>query len=764
MAFKPNVNFGASNVIDPTAGARQALQSVGGLLDAYGKRQQSTQEMLLREQGRQDALVQQDIANKRADAQLQLAKNQDTRAAEKSAQDTEEFGIKKNTQKQVADYTQQAQGAQVGGLTTTQGLDLSNKFDAMLASGMSGEQAAAATQSATEAVMASNLKDPKMGAQFLAEIRQQSFGDVDSAKLSDLQRLTAQPFEKKIETADQQAFEAEQKRLDREQSASKEPTGSISMRHPETGANMPRVPLSQREYYLNRGWQEGTLPTDGDGSSSSSTKKASKDSVIDFINTNFNDTAKRGEVYNKIKLAAPGDYKTQMQFLKIATDPAVADKWLGFIDKSGSFDIDAIKTGFGSQVMMQGGKAVNMGDAYANVLSNPDRYRVLTAADGKKELIDVTIKEQKKKFDAAEVQNDLAKDTTTTGSNFGTAPTIVTPIASSPSSTNPLIPTSPLDTGVPEVTPKTITNVLGADMRSKSLTDQRIAFQSKYPEGNELLPPEADALRSYLFPELTIENRFSAAGSNLKTLGYGIGKGTVDGVNFVKGIGLGAYDMVNDTSVTDIRKPDYLDNLSTYLGDKQKASITASIENNPYQLPGASVKDQVAVHEGVATASEFIGIGGAGAKVLKNAPYLKNIPGISTYIKEGIPGMRDILKAPLKVKQALSKAKVEKADKLFKGKWGIRQKIQNSKMNTKTKTDFVNTLNNIGIKKAADNESAFFELFNGTARLSKNKINNMDEALSYIDKLNSRLSKGIDKSAASRKKLDDMLDLIDLLD
>ena len=85
-------------------------------------------------------------------------------------------------------------------------------------------------------------------------------------------------------------------------------------------------------------------------------------------------------------------------------------------------------------------------------------------------------------------------------------------------------------------------------------------------------------------------------------------------------------------------------------------------------------------------------------------------------------------------------------------------------MNTKTKTDFVNTLNNIGIKKAADNESAFFELFNGTARLSKNKINNMDEALSYIDKLNSRVSKGIDKSAASRKKLDDMLDLIDLLD
>jgi hypothetical protein len=219
MAFKPNVNFGASNVIDPTAGARQALQSVGGLLDAYGKRQQSTQEMLLREQGRQDALVQQDIANKRADAQLQLAQNQDTRAAEKSAQDTEEFGIKKNTQKQVADYTQQAQGAQVGGLTTTQGLDLSNKFDAMLASGMSGEQAAAATQSASEAVMASNLKDPGMGAQFLAEIKQPSFGDVDSAKLSDLQRVTAQPFEKKIETANQQAFQADQNERTRKQSA-----------------------------------------------------------------------------------------------------------------------------------------------------------------------------------------------------------------------------------------------------------------------------------------------------------------------------------------------------------------------------------------------------------------------------------------------------------------------------------------------------------------------------------------------------------------
>jgi hypothetical protein len=219
MAFKPNVNFGASNVIDPTAGARQALQSVGGLLDAYGKRQQSTQEMLLREQGRQDTLVQQALANKRADAQLQLSQNQDTRAAEKSAQDTEEFGIKKNTQKQVADYTQQAQGAQVGGLTTTQGLDLSNKFDAMLASGMSGEQAAAATQSASEAVMASNLKDPGMGAQFLAEIKQPSFGDVDSAKLSDLQRVTAQPFEKKIETANQQAFQADQNERTRKQSA-----------------------------------------------------------------------------------------------------------------------------------------------------------------------------------------------------------------------------------------------------------------------------------------------------------------------------------------------------------------------------------------------------------------------------------------------------------------------------------------------------------------------------------------------------------------
>lgn len=219
MAFKPNVNFGASNVIDPTAGARQALQSVGGLLDDYGKRQQSTQEMLLREQGRQDALVQQDIANKRADAQLQLSQNQDTRAAEKSAQDTEEFGIKKNTQKQIADFIQQAQGAQVGGLTTAQGLDLSNKFDAMLANGMSGEQAAAATQSASEAVMASNLKDPRMGAQFLAEIKQRSFGDVDSAKLSDLQRVTAQPFEKKIETDEQQAFQAEQNKLTRDQSA-----------------------------------------------------------------------------------------------------------------------------------------------------------------------------------------------------------------------------------------------------------------------------------------------------------------------------------------------------------------------------------------------------------------------------------------------------------------------------------------------------------------------------------------------------------------
>ena len=96
MADKTLGTFGATNVIDPTAGARQALQSVGGLLDDYGKRQQSTQEMLLREQGRQDALVQQDIANKRADAQLQLSQNQDTRAAEKSAQDTEEFGIVAN--------------------------------------------------------------------------------------------------------------------------------------------------------------------------------------------------------------------------------------------------------------------------------------------------------------------------------------------------------------------------------------------------------------------------------------------------------------------------------------------------------------------------------------------------------------------------------------------------------------------------------------------------------------------------------------------
>ena len=79
MAFKPNVNFGASNVIDPTAGARQALQSVGGLLGDYGKRQQTTQEMLLREQGRQDALVQQDLANAHSAAVLGMQQAEEAR-------------------------------------------------------------------------------------------------------------------------------------------------------------------------------------------------------------------------------------------------------------------------------------------------------------------------------------------------------------------------------------------------------------------------------------------------------------------------------------------------------------------------------------------------------------------------------------------------------------------------------------------------------------------------------------------------------------
>lgn len=208
-------NFSGSNQAMSNAqrGISSAVDTISNMQDRFAKEKQV-------EQARQDALAQQALDNTRADAQLQLSQNQDTRAAEKSAQDTEEFGIKKNTQKQVADYTQQAQGAQVGGLTTAQGLDLSNKFDAMLANGMSGEQAAAATQSASEAVMASNLKDPRMGAQFLAEIKQRSFGDVDSAKLSDLQRVTAQPFEKKIETDEQRAFQAEQDRLSREQSAS----------------------------------------------------------------------------------------------------------------------------------------------------------------------------------------------------------------------------------------------------------------------------------------------------------------------------------------------------------------------------------------------------------------------------------------------------------------------------------------------------------------------------------------------------------------
>ena len=202
MAFKPNVNFGASNVIDPTAGARQALQSVGGLLDDYGKRQQSTQEMLLREQGRQDALVQQDIANKRADAQLQLSQNQDARAADAVAKQAAEENALTKYQQQLGNY----------------GSDVVTDKDAQaIASAYAANPNADVMGMYNKAIQTYNTA-PQAQIDMLRTVAVPE--GLTGKDMAFARGDVINPLEKKIETDEQQAFQAEQNKLTRDQSAS----------------------------------------------------------------------------------------------------------------------------------------------------------------------------------------------------------------------------------------------------------------------------------------------------------------------------------------------------------------------------------------------------------------------------------------------------------------------------------------------------------------------------------------------------------------
>lgn len=198
---------GLGTMMDPLMkGMALQQQAEGQRQDRYGKSLLATADML--DKQRQYTLQQE--ANRRANEALGIQKAQEARAVDKALQES-------NTQKALVNLREQGQYAS-SGLTNTQGMNLSNTYDTLytkgLQSGLSEEQAgiqaANIVKQQADTTLAGNVKDPNMAIQYLKEIKQPDFGNVDQKILFDAREKLIAPYERRAETLSNQNFTADQ--------------------------------------------------------------------------------------------------------------------------------------------------------------------------------------------------------------------------------------------------------------------------------------------------------------------------------------------------------------------------------------------------------------------------------------------------------------------------------------------------------------------------------------------------------------------------